>query len=180
MNSNIMRRAFSSIYNYSSASNPRVFLSVANQGNKLGDLVFELYEDKQPAFAERFQEMLAGRADGKGFVGTSFQKGMAGLGVYAGKSSDDNSGASGYWEVDGDLTLRHYKRGMLSSPISGPSRNGTEFMVTFNEAQFLNGSQTVFGELVEGHDVLAEIEKHCDRHGKVAEGLEIVAGGAKE
>ena len=52
-------------------------------------------------------------------------------------------------------------------------------MITFGEAHMLNGSQTVFGELVEGESVLAELEKHVDRHGKVAEGLTIHQGGMK-
>jgi cyclophilin family peptidyl-prolyl cis-trans isomerase len=52
-------------------------------------------------------------------------------------------------------------------------------MITFNEAAFLDGYQTVFGELVEGEAVLAEIEKHVDRHGKVNGDLSIIAGGQK-
>ena len=38
----------------------------------------------------------------------------------------------------------------------------------------------MLGELVEGDHVLAEIEKHVDRHGNVASGLKIVDGGNKE
>ena len=60
MNSLIARRAFSSIYNYSNAHNPRVWLSVANNGNKIGDLDCELYADKQAAHADHFKQMLAG------------------------------------------------------------------------------------------------------------------------
>ncbi len=52
-------------------------------------------------------------------------------------------------------------------------------MITFNEAAFLDGYQTVFGELVEGHEVLDQIEKKVDRHGKVHDHLTIVAGGPK-
>ena len=72
MNSTIAKRAFSSIYNYGCASNPRVMLSVANNGNKMGDMVFELYENRQPAHAGHFQEMLQAPAEGKSYIGTSF------------------------------------------------------------------------------------------------------------
>lgn len=172
----ITKRAIASMYNYSNAANPRVFLSVANNGNKIGDMVFELYEDRQPAHADHFMTLCQGTNDGRGFVGQSFNKGMAGLGIMAGRLDAENNGAYGCWNPSGDLTMRHIKRGMLSS-TSDNGRNGGEFMVTFGEANMLNGSQTVFGELVEGEAVLAELEKHVDRHGNVAEGLTIEAAG---
>ena len=178
MNS-LSRRAFSSLYNYSNAANPRVWLSVANNGDKIGDMVFELYSDRQPAHAEHFKVMLSGNAEGKSYVGQSFQRGMPGLGVIAGRMEPENFGAFGVWNPDGDLSMRHHKRGMLTATNDGPGHNGSEFMITFNEAQYLNGSQTVFGELVEGESVLAEIEKHVDRHGKIADGITISAAGEK-
>ena len=50
----LAKRGFSSLYNYRSAANPKVFLSVASGEHKIGDLVFELYADKQPAAADNF------------------------------------------------------------------------------------------------------------------------------
>jgi len=50
----LSKRAFSGLFNYSNAANPRVFLTVANGSHNIGDLVFELYEDKQPATVENF------------------------------------------------------------------------------------------------------------------------------
>ena len=52
-------------------------------------------------------------------------------------------------------------------------------MITFGEAHFLDGYQTVFGELVEGDSVLAAIEGKVDRHGKVHDTFTIVGGGFK-
>ena len=54
----ITKRSFSSLYNYSNAANPRVFFTVSSGENKLGDLVFELYSDKQPAAVENFKTLL--------------------------------------------------------------------------------------------------------------------------
>ena len=56
----LSRRGFASLYNYSSPSNPRVFLTVAKGDNKIGELVFELYSDKQPATTESFRTLCAG------------------------------------------------------------------------------------------------------------------------
>ena len=49
----------------------------------------------------------------------------------------------------------------------------------FSEAHFLDGYQTVFGELVEGDSVLAAMEAKVDRFGKVHDKFTIVAGGHK-
>ena len=66
---------------------------------------------------------------------------MAGLGIYAGRHEEENFGADGStWNTDGDLTMRHYKRGILSATIDGTNRTGSEFMITFGEANMLNGS----------------------------------------
>jgi cyclophilin family peptidyl-prolyl cis-trans isomerase len=175
----LSKRTFSAIYNYSNAANPRVFLSVAAGQHKIGDLVFELYEDKQPATVENFKVLLKGTSDGKSYIGSHIEKGMAGLGVIAGRIDSENNSAYGVWQPDGNLNLRHLKRGLLTTTSEGPNRVGGEFMITFNEAAFLDGYQTVFGELVEGEAVLAEIEKHVDRHGKVNGDLSIIAGGQK-
>lgn len=169
----LTKRGFSSIYNYSSATNPRVFLSVAADGHKIGDLVFELFEEKQPVAAGNFAQAISS------YIGTPISKGMAGLGVIAGRTDEENNGAFGCWNPDGDLSLRHHKRGLLTTTSDGTSHNGNEFMITFNSAQMLDGYQTVFGELVEGQDILAKIEDHVDRHGKVSGDLTFIAGGPK-
>ena len=175
----IAKRGFSSLYNYSNAANPRVYLTVASGENKLGNLVFELYSDKQPAAVENFKTLMNGTGEGKSYLGSHFTRGMAGLGVVGGRVDSENNGAFGVFNSDGDLNLRHHKRGMLTSTNEGPNHNGGEFMITFGEAAFLDGYQTVFGELVEGDQVLAEIEKHVDRHGAVKGDLSIVAAGPK-
>ena len=146
----ITKRAFSSFYNYSNAANPRVYLTVASGENKLGNLVFELYSDKQPAAVENFKTLMQSNGEGKSYAGSHIKRGLAGLGVVAGRIDHENNGAFGCFNPDGDLSLRHHKRGMLSYTNEGPNHNGGEFMITFGEASFLDGYQTVFGELVEG------------------------------
>ena len=184
MNSKIFqmaqRRGFSSLYNYSNAANPRVFLSVANGEHHVGDLVFELYADKQATAVENFTTLLEGNgAEGSSYIGSKLNSGMAGLGVVGGDVCEEGFGAFGVWNPEGDLSLRHHKRGMLSTVSQGVHQNGSKFMVTFNEASMLNGYQTVFGELVEGDHVLSQIESATDRHGNVSGDFTIVNGGFK-
>ena len=175
---NIPRRGFASLYNYSNPANPRVYLSVARGEQKVGDLVFELYSEQAPATTESFRALCAG-AEGQSYVGSSFHQGMTGFGISGGRMGEENLGAFGVRLQDEDLTMRHHKRGQLTVPNDGENTGGSEFTITFGEASYLDGYQTVFGELVDGHRVLDALEAGVDRHGSVNEDFRIVAAGEK-
>ena len=161
------RRMFS--YNYSAATNPKVYLDVTKDGQAAGKLVFQLYENHSPALALNFAAFCNGSADGnKSFVGTTVSKGMPGYGFQAGSLGEENMGAGNERMADENLEMRHHKRGMLSMLNDGTHSNGSEFLVTFGAAQYLDGYQNVIGELVEGEHVLASIESTCSRDGKVS------------
>ena len=174
----INKRVFSSLTNYTSAANQRVFLTVAQGEQKLGDLVFELYSERQPATTESFRQLCEGSEEG-GYTGTTFHAGTSGLGIMGGRLDEENVSAFGSRLSDEDMTVRHTKRGQLTAVNDGPNSAGSEFMVTFGATNFLDGYQTVFGELVEGQDVLDALEAGCDRHGAVNEDFTIVGSGLK-
>lgn len=175
---NLSKRNFSAIHNYSSASNPKVYLTVAQNNQRIGDLVFELYADRQPQTTDSFQAFCDG-SEGNSYVGTEFHKGMSGFGISGGRIGDENVGAFGVRLQDEDMTMRHNKRGQLTLPNNGENSGGSEFTITFGAANYLNGYQTVFGELVEGHKVLDALEAGVDRHGNVNEKFEVIASGSK-
>ena len=75
------------------------------------------------------------------------------------------TGANGERLVDENHDLRHHKRGMLSMYYNGDSQNGTKFMITLDNAETLNGYNQVIGELVQGDEVLHEVEKSLERSG---------------
>ena len=135
----VSKRGFSSLYNYSNATNPRISLTVAAGEHKLGNLVFELYSDKQAVAVDNFQSLIQGTKDGKSYIGSHFTRGMAGLGIIGGRVDHENNGSFGTYNPDGDLNLRHHKRGMLTTTNDGPNHNGGEFMITFGEAAMLDG-----------------------------------------
>ena len=176
---NIGKRGFSAqLYNYSKATNPRVFLTVAQGDRKIGDLVFELYADEQPQTTDSFRALCAG-SEGNSYVGTQFHHGQSGFGISGGRMGEENLGAYGMRLMDEDLTVRHVKRGQLTLPNNGENTGGSEFTITFGAAGYLDGFQTVFGELVEGQSVLDALEAGVDRHGTVREDFRIVNAGEK-
>ena len=180
---NLTKRNFAaSMYNYQNAANPRVYLTVAAGDKKLGDLVFELYAEQQPATTESFRALCEGSATseaGSSFVGTAFHQGQSGFGISGGRMGDENVGAFGLRLMDEDMTLRHNKRGQLTLPNDGENSGGSEFTITFGEASYLDGYQAVFGELVEGHRVLDALEAGVDRLGNISEDFTIIDSGCK-
>ena len=176
-----MRVRLFSTYNYSAATNPKVFLSVTKDGQSAGNLVFELYENHSPAMAFNFAAFCTGTADKhRSYVGTTFNKGTKGFAVQGGDlHEEENLGAGNARLPDENLEMRHFKRGLLTMVNEGPHSNGSQFAITFGEATFLDGYQNVVGELVEGDSLLKQIEDSCCREGKVHAKWTISAAGQK-
>ena len=172
-------KRFFSIYNYSAAGNPKVFLEVSKDGSNAGKLVFELYENRSPAMAFNFAAFCSGTADKhRSYVGTTLSKGMPGFAVMGGDlHEEENLGAGSSRLPDENLEMRHHKRGLLSMVNDGPHANGSQFAITFGEANYLNGYQNIVGELVEGESLLKEIENSCSREGTVSNNWTITGAG---
>lgn len=79
--------------------------------------------------------------------------GTGGMSIYGRNFNDEN------------LKLQHYKRGLLSMANAGPNTNGSQFFITFVETSWLNGNHCVFGEMIDGEDVLKKIEQVGTRSG---------------
>ena len=74
-----------------------------------------------------------------------------------GKAFDDDPGG---------LELLHDRAGLLSAANSGPNTNTGHFSIMVNPAPHLNGHYTIFGEVVEGMDVVLAINKLATSHPK--------------
>lgn len=64
-----------------------------------------------------------------------------------------------FYYVQENFKSRHTKRGQLSMANAGPNTNGSQFFITFIPCEWLDRAHVVFGEVVEGWDVLDQLEK---------------------
>ena len=131
-------------------------------------MTFELYDNHAPNSTHTWAGYLSGP---KSIVGTSMSKALPGYGVHGGALAGTDRAP------DEDLTLRHHKRGLLSLVNNGDNSNGSEFLVTFCEAPYLNGYNQVIGELVGGDDVLGQIEADSNRCGALGSSWTISGAG---
>lgn len=90
-----------------------------------------------------------------------------------GELSDGATSIYGNNFNDENLNLRHYKRGILSMNNNGPDTNNSQFLVTLQDTPWLDGYHVVFGELLEGDEVLNEIENSGSRTGELHEKITI-------
>lgn len=83
---------------------------------------------------------------------------------YAGEFSDD---------------VRHTEGGLLSMANSGPNTDGSQFFLTFTATPWLDGKHTIFGKVIEGSDVLTDIEQFGSPRGKTKEEIKIIKASIK-
>lgn len=149
---------------------PRVFLDIAVGDQPAKRLVFVLYSDVVPKTAENFKQLCTGQhagvtARGKRFhfKGSILHRMIPGLMVQGGDFDNANGtgGESIYGRrfADEGFRDRFTRRGLLAMANDGPNTNGSNFFVTFAEAEHLDRRHVVFGEVTNGGDLLDELER---------------------
>ena len=119
-----------------------------------GIMVIELFADKTPITVNNFVFLSR-----EGYYdGVIFHRVIDNFMVQGGDPTGTGRGGPGYKFGDEfDASLKHDKRGILSMANAGPSTNGSQFFITHGPTPHLNGKHTVFGQVVEGLDVLMSI-----------------------
>ena len=94
-------------------------------------------------------------------------------------SGDGRGGESIYGNkfADENFNIKHEKSYLLSMANAGPNTNGSQFFITFKETPWLNGRHTVFGEVLEGFDVVDKLEAIGSGSGTTSKKATIVDSG---
>ncbi len=90
-------------------------------------------------------------------------------------------GGPGY-QYEGEISpnVKHDRPYLLSMANAGPGTDGSQFFITFAPTPWLDGKHTIFGEVVEGQDVVKKLEAVGTPQGKPKEELKIVKATIKE
>ena len=119
-----------------------------------GNLVLELFASDVPRTVNNFVSLAR---DGF-YDGLTFHRVEPGFVVQGGCPIGDGTGGPGY-QFDDEITEHTHVAGALSMANSGPNTNGSQFFITYTPQHHLDGDHSVFGQLVEGMDVLERIEQ---------------------
>jgi cyclophilin family peptidyl-prolyl cis-trans isomerase len=119
-----------------------------------GTMVIELFADKTPKTVNNFVFLAR-----EGYYDeVIFHRVIADFMVQGGDPTGTGRGGPGYkFEDEFVPSLKHDKQGVLSMANAGPATNGSQFFITHGPTPHLNGKHTVFGQVVEGLDVLMSI-----------------------
>jgi len=119
-----------------------------------GNLVLELFASDVPVTVNNFVFLAR---DGF-YDGLTFHRVVPDFVVQGGCPIGDGTGGPGY-RFDDEITEHTHVAGALSMANSGSNTNGSQFFITYTPQHHLDGDHSVFGQLVEGMDVLERIEK---------------------
>jgi len=128
----------------------------AKVDTNLGSFTINLFGDKAPKTVSNFIFLAK---DGF-YNGLTFHRVIDNFMIQGGDPSGNGTGGPGYqFEDEFDPSLTFSKPGVLAMANSGPATNGSQFFVTVAAAEWLNNKHTIFGEVVEGMDVVEKISK---------------------
>lgn len=122
-----------------------------------GDIKIQLLPEVAPKLSENFWRL----ADSGKYDGTKFHRVIPGFMIQGGDFENGNgTGGESFWGglLDDEFsdTVSHI-RGAVSMANRGADTNGSQFFIVHQNATFLDGRHSIFGQVIEGMDVVDKI-----------------------
>jgi peptidyl-prolyl cis-trans isomerase A (cyclophilin A) len=137
-----------------------------------GKITVRLFEKDAPVTVKNFIELAEGakewthptthaKSSSKLYDGTVFHRVIPSFMIQGGDPAGTGMGGPGYRFEDETKGSAHKfdKAGKLAMANSGPNTNGSQFFITVAPTLWLTGNHTIFGEVVEGQDIVEKISK---------------------
>ncbi|MBF13715.1 MAG: peptidylprolyl isomerase [Legionellales bacterium] len=138
---------------------------------KSGTVKIQTKPDVAPKHVERISQLVQ-----EGFYdGLTFHRVIDGFMAQGGDPRGDGTGGSGT-NIPAEFSQEKHKRGTASmARAQDPNSADSQFFICFEEAPFLDGQYTVWGEVIEGMEFVDQIKRGSGHSGSVAEPDQIVS-----
>lgn len=121
-----------------------------------GDVVIQLFPDKAPMAVNSFVFL----ARHGWFNGNIFHRVISGFVAQTGDPSGSGFGGPGYYfQNETPAELKFDKAGVVGMANAGPTTNGSQFFITMQAVPDLDGNYPIFGQVIEGQDVVDKLEQ---------------------